>query len=193
LIELFRKKWWLGALGVSLLLNVYFLGRQYLPFGIGKFGKSGSESFSGRVVRVIDGDTLDLEAGRRIRLLGIDAPEYPKGCLADRAKERLTALVMGREVRLGEARRGNLGREAAYVYVGDSLVEEILVEEGLAKAGRRRERYRGSQDAKILAAEDRAKAAKRGIWSKACQPVVDPNCRIKGNVRRENGAYIYVL
>jgi micrococcal nuclease len=69
----------------------------------------------GRVVEVIDGDTVVLGDGREVRLVGIQAPKLPLGRagfptwpLAPEAKQALAKLVLGREVALG---LGGLGRD----------------------------------------------------------------------------------
>ena len=94
-----------------------------------------------RVDRVVDGDTIVVE-GRRVRLIGIDAPESvdprrPVACFgreAARFMERL--LVPGMRVRLRHdvALRDRYGRELAYVYrLPDRMfINAVLVREGFA-------------------------------------------------------------
>lgn len=70
------------------------------------------------VVHVVDGDTLDLANGARVRLVGIDTPEHGQ-CGFDRASTALSRLVLDRRVRLtvaGEA-RDRYGRLLRYVDV----------------------------------------------------------------------------
>ena len=50
-----------------------------------------------RVVRVIDGDTLELQDGRIVRLLGVNAPERDESYYLE-SKERLIELVFGKKV-----------------------------------------------------------------------------------------------
>jgi len=93
---------------------------------------------SARVERVIDGDTLVLEGGRRVRLLGIDAPERGRPG-ADAATARLRELVEGRRVRLEFAAplagrtEDRYGRLLARVLVGRADVGERLRREGHAR------------------------------------------------------------
>ena len=61
-----------------------------------------SPGTSARGVEVVDGDTVVLEDGRRVRLVGIQAPKLPLGRpgferwpLADEAKHALESLVLG--------------------------------------------------------------------------------------------------
>lgn len=64
-----------------------------------------------RVVSVVDGDTVILDDGRQVRLVGILAPKLPLGRpgfvkwpLADAAKARLEELVLGRRVACATSR-----------------------------------------------------------------------------------------
>jgi micrococcal nuclease len=72
-----------------------------------------------RVARVIDGDTILLEDGRRVRYAGINAPEQADPYFREATRAN-NLLVGGKEVRL-EFGRGNTEkhqRELAYIYVG---------------------------------------------------------------------------
>ena len=90
------------------------------------------------VTRVIDGDTITIDTGQRVRYIGIDTPEvYPKseayGMEAWQANRR---LVEGKEVRLelDVSETDKYGRLLRYVYVGDIFVNAELVRQGLAEA-----------------------------------------------------------
>ena len=85
------------------------------------------------VVNVIDGDTLDLDNGERIRLSGINTPETGE-CYYSEAKSKLRELALNKEVFL-EKDRTNIdkyGRKLRYVY-SDVFVNGVLVSEGYAK------------------------------------------------------------
>lgn len=124
-----------------------------------------------RVARVIDGDTLALEDGRVLRLLGVDAPEsvHPdmRGPqpIGPEAADRLRALVEGRWVGLEAdgADADHFGRRLRLVWLGRTLVNEQLLREGLARlliippATRHTERLR--------AAEAAAKREALGLWN----------------------------
>jgi endonuclease YncB( thermonuclease family) len=87
------------------------------------------------VVRVVDGDTVELGNGETVRLVGIDTPEVGQ-CGYERAAVRLEELVLGRQVRLGESDedRDGYGRLLRYVDAGDVDAGLQLVREGLAIA-----------------------------------------------------------
>ena len=93
------------------------------------------------VVRVIDGDTIVLENNERVRYIGIDTPELPRGrkgggAFAFEAKAYNQELVEGRRVVLeyDEQKRDRFGRILAYVYRGDVMINEELLRAGLARA-----------------------------------------------------------
>lgn len=86
------------------------------------------------VSQTIDGDTIVLEDGDKVRLLGVDAPEAGTPC-ADAAAAFTSGLVLGREVQLefDIEKRDVYGRLLAYVYVGDLFVNGSLVKSGYAR------------------------------------------------------------
>lgn len=87
------------------------------------------------VVRVVDGDTVELGDGETVRLVGIDTPEVGE-CGYERAARRLEQLVLGRQVRLGESDedRDGYGRLLRYVDAGELDAGLQLIREGLAIA-----------------------------------------------------------
>ena len=114
------------------------------------------------VVRVKDGDSLVVDSNGReveVRLADIDTPEFnqPRG---DEAKEALSSLVDGKDVRLelvgGDAYR----RIVAHVFVGEVDVNAELVRRGLAWV---RRAYDPAPS--LVALEDGARQAERGLWA----------------------------
>ncbi|NPV84250.1 MAG: thermonuclease family protein [Candidatus Aminicenantes bacterium] len=88
-----------------------------------------------RVIRVIDGDSLEVEGVGEVRLIGVDTPELyhplkPVQYYAREASEFVKNLVGGSRVRLeyDQERVDKYGRTLAYVYLEDgrSLNEEII-------------------------------------------------------------------
>jgi Staphylococcal nuclease homologue len=87
------------------------------------------------VTRVIDGDTLVLDSGEHIRLLGINAPETTtKEKYSEDAKKRLNELVENKTVTLefGKERYDKYNRLLAYIFLGNENVNIELVRERLA-------------------------------------------------------------
>ncbi len=121
-----------------------------------------------RVVRVIDGDTVVVSGGERVRLIGVDTPERGD-CFSRAATAQAGRLAGGRAVRLrfDAERRDRYGRLLAYVYrAGDgAFVNERLVREGFAVPLTIAPNVRHA-DRFVDAARD-ARAAERGLWA-AC-------------------------
>lgn len=157
------------VLFVSLSLNLYLLFQQH----------QGSV-----VATVFDGDSFELADGRRVRLLGVDAPETGR-CLAAEAKRQLSSLVLGKKVRIKNTVVDDYGRLVSNVIVedwdffSDSLVNRAMAASGFAK----------NTSAASQASAD-AKKRGLGIYSAQCRSAVPPaDCRIKGNAQREIKEY----
>jgi endonuclease YncB( thermonuclease family) len=123
-----------------------------------------------QVARVIDGDTLVLQGGARVRVLGIDAPEMekegrPADFLAHKAKAVLSDLTLGKMVRLeyDRQRYDHYSRLLAYLFLPDhTFVNAELVRQGLARVYFHSPNFR-YRDV-LLAAQREALEAQRGIW-----------------------------
>ena len=122
--------------------------------------------------RVVDGDTVDLDDGTRVRYLLVDTPEDTSTveCYGPEATEANRSLVEGKEVTLSydEVCEDKYGRVLAYVSIGGREVNLTLVERGYAcvleippNGADRADTYR--------AAEQEAREAGAGLWG-ACSP-----------------------
>jgi endonuclease YncB( thermonuclease family) len=88
------------------------------------------------VTDVVDGDTVDVSTGARIRVIGIDAPEVG-ACGADQATRAMEALVLGKAVALTAGARDDVdryGRLLRYVDVDGGDAGLSLIQQGLAIA-----------------------------------------------------------
>ncbi len=140
-------------------------------------GEEEAGTSSGRITRVVDGDTVHVAlAGREetVRYIGVDTPETkkrgtPVECFGKAASAANTRLVSGERVRLrfDAERRDRYGRLLAYVFrrrdglfvnaalVRDGFATTISIPPNIAQAGR------------LRALERRARARGRGLW-RAC-------------------------
>ena len=91
------------------------------------------------VTKVIDGDTIEIEGGDRVRYIGIDTPETfdPRKkvqCFGRQASNKNKDLVGGKKVRLENDVNDTdkYGRLLRYVWVDETLINETLVKEGFA-------------------------------------------------------------
>lgn len=96
------------------------------------------------VKKVIDGDTIEIRIGKSnetVRLVGIDTPETvhpnkPIECFGPEASARTKELLPhGTKVRVERdvEARDHFGRLLLYVYLGDQMVNELLLREGFAR------------------------------------------------------------
>jgi len=116
---------------------------------------------------VVDGDSL-VVAGHRIRLVGIDAPEYDQTCTragqrwacGSEAKAQLASLISGHRVECIGAEWDAHARLLAVCSVGYLELNQALVAGGWAVA------YRTYSDA-YVSDEIHAKTARLGIWDSA--------------------------
>jgi micrococcal nuclease len=121
-----------------------------------------------RVTRVIDGDTITIEGGFRVRYIGIDTPEvYPQvEAFGIEAWQANRQLVEDKEVRLERdvSDTDRYDRLLRYVYVDDVLVNAELVRLGLARA----KAYPPDTKYQELLEEMETEARKagRGMWTK---------------------------
>jgi len=87
------------------------------------------------VTQVVDGDTIVIEGGNRIRLLGINAPEKGEE-LYKQAKDFLESKILHKEVKLEKDvdDKDRYGRYLRYIWLNDTLVNAEVAKEGLAVA-----------------------------------------------------------
>jgi micrococcal nuclease len=129
---------------------------------------------SGTVVRVIDGDTLDVDlaGGReRVRLLGVNTPERgsherPAEYFARESTAYVRRVADHRRVVLrgdpGHENRDAYGRLLRYVYLPDGLCLNVeLLRQGYARA---LTRYPFTRSKEFRRYEREARDTRRGLW-----------------------------
>lgn len=136
-------------------------------------GLQGQETL---VTEVIDGDTIEVEGGVKIRYIGIDTPETvdPRRgiqCFGREASDENKKLVEAKKVILVKdvSETDKFGRLLRYVYVrvesGEILfVNDYLVRSGFAKASTYPPDVRFTQQ--FIDAEREAKESNLGLWQK---------------------------
>jgi endonuclease YncB( thermonuclease family) len=140
---------------------------------------------TGTVVAVPDGNSLKLDSGPVVRLIGTRAP-MPAGRraaataepLADEARTGLSALVLHKAVRLGlddeeTDRYGNMEAELFFTGTPGDWVEQALLARGLARVEPSAINRRCIGE--LLAAEAPARNAGLGIWADPHYSVRDAN------------------
>ncbi len=117
------------------------------------------------IVRVLDGDTVELQGGEKIRLLGINTPEKNMFYFEE-AKLFLEKLVLNKSVGFELKDTDKYGRWLGYIFVGDKMINEKILNEGLASL------YVYEPDEyfeKLEKAEEFARGNGLGIWRKSSQ------------------------
>lgn len=128
------------------------------------------------VTKVIDGDTIELENGSIVRLLGIDTPETkdprkPVQCFGKEAANESRKLINGRHVILEKdiSETDKYGRLLRYIFLpiedGSLLfVNDYLIREGFAKVLTYPPDVKYTEQ--FLEAQREAKDKKRGLWGR---------------------------
>lgn len=124
---------------------------------------------AGRVVRVLDGDTIevlqDSGARSRVRLAGIDAPEK-KQPFGQRSRQSLSELVSKKYVSVTGEEYDRYGRLLGTVWSGQTNINAVQLQKGMAWAYRFKGQISNSEYGKI---ENEAKKSRAGLWSSPSQ------------------------
>jgi len=145
-----------------------------------------------RVVRVVDGDTIDLSDGSKIRLVQIDTPELGSGeCYSRAAAKTLRRLLplgssVGLEADPSLDQVDRFGRLLRYVWSGRTNLNVELVRQGAATVWfyhGDKGRYAG----RLLREGERARSQGKGLWG-ACVTVWDPYAAATTYPRRKRTA-----
>lgn len=126
------------------------------------------------VTRVVDGDTIVIDTGQKVRYIGMNTPETvdprrPVQCFGKEASAFNKQLVLNKKVRLEKdvSETDKYGRLLRFVYLEDgTFVNMELVKQGYASI------MTVPPDVKysdlFLSAQKQARDAKLGLWS-ACR------------------------
>lgn len=136
------------------------------------------------VTRVIDGDTIEIETGQKVRYIGIDTPEtkHPKKtvqCFGEEAYRKNKTLVEGKRVRLVKdvSEVDRYGRLLRYVFVNTEasptglFVNNVLIREGFAHTSTFPPDVRYTE--LFLRSEQQARMNSNGLWSACTQAPIN--------------------
>ncbi len=140
------------------IISIVFLALALLSYTL-----ISGKDLKGRVVSIQDGDTVTLLQGNttyKIRLNGIDCPEK-KQAFGNVAKQFTANMVFGKQVKVQYTEKDRYGRYLGTVITADGKnLNKELLKAGLAW------HYKQYSDSVVLAGlEDKARAAKIGLWS----------------------------
>jgi endonuclease YncB( thermonuclease family) len=173
----FRRLLLLAAVTVLGLLVVLAqassrIGSRFLPHPATPTATPSRVSLVGdvKVIHANDGDTVTVAGGDSVRYLGIDTPELKSSrtgqqAFASEAAERNRTLVVGKTVRLEADAEDSDGHERLlrHLWVGDDLVAEVLIREGLGYAQLNPPNSHNRE--RLQQAQAQARAAGRGVWA----------------------------
>lgn len=129
---------------------------------------AGSQTLTGRVVRVADGDTITVldstDTQHRIRLEGIDAPESHQAFGAQ-SKKSLSEMVFGKDVTVVYQKTDQYGRLVGKILLDGKDINLEQVKAGMAWHYKEYQEEQTPEDRELYAkAEDEAHNARRGLW-----------------------------
>ncbi len=128
-----------------------------------------SEKQKVKVIRVIDGDTIEIEGKIKVRYIGVNTPELhdpkkPIECFGQAALDENKRLVEGKEVYIQKdiSETDRFKRLLRYVWVGDMFINDYLVRQGFAQVSTFPPDVKYLQQ--FLEAQTEARENKRGLW-----------------------------
>jgi micrococcal nuclease len=143
---------------------------------------SSSTASPSTVVDVVDGDTVKLNNGRTVRIIGIDSPATvvpgkPVDCWGPEAADFARQTLLNKSVTVvadpTQDRVDGFGRMQSYILLPDGRDFSVLAAEGghaRAYIYKTPPQHYGA----ISAAESRARATDLGLWGPACAPPPPP-------------------
>jgi endonuclease YncB( thermonuclease family) len=125
-------------------------------------------SLPGRVVRVVDGDTLVVidsnKAQHKIQLAGIDAPELQQS-FGMESREYLSQQVLGRFVVIEYDKRDDYNLVTGKLLLNNADVNLEMISAGLARHSRMHAQDQTESERLLYKeAEEEARRARRGLW-----------------------------
>ena len=138
-------------------------GKVPVEVSLWKDVDTGELTVKGKVEKVKDGDTINIGGAFDIRLLGIDAPEHDQTCTVGgkewdcgtAATKYLTELALGKEAECTNQKKEKYGRYLSICKIDGKIINEQMVEKGLAVI------YYSEEFAD---AERKARLAQAGLW-----------------------------
>jgi len=165
--------------------KILLIGVMIFTFFIAGCGESVGYDYNDIAVRrVIDGDTIELQNGERVRLIGIDTPESRFNSKLERdakktGRDQRTIIAMGKKATIftkslvggkrvmlefDVERRDRYGRLLAYVYLPDGrMLNAELLKAGYAQVYTFQPNVKYVN--KFLALQKEARENNRGLWS----------------------------
>jgi micrococcal nuclease len=160
-----NKKNKLAVLFSLLTLLIGFLGgTTYLKYS----QKENEYPQKAKVIRVLDGDTIELDNGKPFRLNGVACPDEGEKYFQE-AKDFTQDKVLNKKVNLEyeeKYKKDSYQRLLGYVFINDENLNVELVRNGLCKVVLYSKRAKLIYQDELVEAEDFAKRKEIGLWEK---------------------------
>lgn len=160
------------------LLIVFLITGTIYYYAVDNFSTTGNsiKKIPVLVIKVIDGDTLEIEGGEKVRLLGINTPEK-KEFYANEAIS-FTKQLENKTILLEVFDKDKYGRNLGYVFLDNKLFNEEILIRGYAHFYSYEDDKYTSQ---LKKAEEYARERELGIWKKS----TNYNCLILEQLKYE--------
>tara|TARA_Y100000022_G_C13257527_1_gene380510 strand:+ start:1461 stop:1940 length:480 start_codon:yes stop_codon:yes gene_type:complete len=152
-----------------MLLKRYLAAVLLLIFSLPSY----AGQYEGRVIKVVDGDTIWVKTGNKhikIRLSYIDAPEL-KQAYGIRSKNFLTNLVLDKNVQINTNKKDRYNRHLGEVYIHNAN-ESVFVNAKMLKSGNAWIYLAYRENSYLINLENYARINKLGLWSE--QGAIEP-------------------
>jgi len=116
-----------------------------------------------QVSQIVDGDTLDLATGQRVRLKGINTPESSMPFYQE-AKTFLQSLTQNQSIEIQSYGTDKYGRILAHLFLNDKNINKEILQQGLATLYYYEHDIHYKEYAK---AEEFARLNQKGLWKKS--------------------------
>jgi micrococcal nuclease len=134
--------------------------------------QASAKTMYGNVLSVYDGDTLTVSfcnvLDLKVRLIGVDTPEVRGGTeltknAGKEIRDKLRDMLVGKEVRIiTDKKQRPYGRVLGYVYIGNTMVNQWLIEQGYAVPLFYQPNIKYQQEFEYLS--EIAEESKAGFW-----------------------------
>ena len=124
------------------------------------------------VARIVDGDTMELGGGDRLRLLGIDTPERGEP-FYDSASNLVARIALQQRgsIEYAHNRRDKYGRLLGYLFVDTLFVNRVVIDSGYGYVYLFSDNELSSEPVRELIEAQRSAIERRvGVWSLDYEP-----------------------
>jgi micrococcal nuclease len=135
--------------------------------------------YLGEVRQVVSGQAVEVRLTGtsemvKVRIEGIDAPDWRQSPWGEAAKQKLTALVMGKPIKIEAENmvRDRYNRIQGHIWQEETLVSQELIKSGSVLVN---DRYSHSYSKLLMESQEYARLMGYGIWNPKLAMRYTPN------------------